>query len=164
MSIHTGCWAHLQVSQSMRFFWYEDKMPASDPAADPNGQSRAHLHIIPRSQSGGALPILRSGELVISGRIVQATVAESGKRGAVMRSYDSGNGGCELLILDDLGDLLSGRGRPEQIRDWCRSVTLAERPRRHVRPTGKIVRSTLRKFCSCSVAQSKLRCSILFFF
>jgi hypothetical protein len=98
---------HLQVSQSMRFFWYEYKMPPPI-ALEQIGNHATNIHIIPStSELAARCKALRSGALVhLSGDLVQATGPQIGTWRSSLSRTDSGNGACELLYLEDL-ELLS---------------------------------------------------------
>jgi hypothetical protein len=98
---------HMHISQSMRFFWYEYKMPP--PIAPDQIVSHAtNIHIIPSTpELEGRCKALRCGALVhLSGELVQATGPQIGTWRSSLSRTDSGNGACELLYLEDL-ELLS---------------------------------------------------------
>ena len=97
----------LRVSQSMRFFWYEYKVPP--PIAVEQIVSHAtNIHIIPSTpELSSRCKALRSGALVhLSGELVEATGPQIGTWRSSLSRTDSGNGACELLYLEDL-DVLS---------------------------------------------------------
>lgn len=93
----------ISISQSMRFFWYEYKMPP--PIAEEQIISHAtNIHIIPATPALAARAKgLRGGALFrLSGKLVEATGGKIGTWRSSMRRTDSGNGACELLFLEDL--------------------------------------------------------------
>jgi len=97
----------LHVSQSMRFFWYEYKVPP--PIAVEQIVSHAtNIHVIPSTpELSSRCKALRSGALVhLSGELVEATGPQIGTWRSSLSRTDSGNGACELLYLEDL-DVLS---------------------------------------------------------
>src|SRR5881392_1379163 len=97
----------LHVSQSMRFFWYEYKVPP--PIAVEQIVSHAtNTHIIPSTPKlSSRCKALRSGVLVhLSGELVEATGPQIGTWRSSLSRTDSGNGACELLYLEVL-DVLS---------------------------------------------------------
>src|SRR5437763_1253278 len=106
----------LQVSQSMRFFWYEYKMPPPI-AAEQIVNHATNIHIIPSTPELAAhCKSLRSGALLhLSGELVQATGPQIGTWRSSLSRTDSGNGACELLYLEDLG-LLSAEAVPNKSR------------------------------------------------
>jgi hypothetical protein len=107
---------HLHVSQSMRFFWYEYKMPPPI-AAEQIVNHATNIHISPSTPELAArCKSLRSGALVhLSGELVQATGPQIGTWRSSLSRTDSGNGACELLYLEDLG-LLSAEAVPNKSR------------------------------------------------
>ena len=107
---------HLHVSQSMRFFWYEYKMPPPI-AAEQIVNHATNIHIIPSTPELAArCKSLRSGALVhLSGELVQATGPQIGTWRSSLSRTDSGNGACELLYLEDL-ELLSAETVPTKSR------------------------------------------------
>ena len=106
----------LQVSQSMRFFWYEYKMPPPI-AAEQIVNHATNIHIIPSTpELASRCKSLRSGALLhLSGELVQATGPQIGTWRSSLSRTDSGNGACELLYLEDL-ELLSADSIPSKSR------------------------------------------------
>lgn len=97
----------LRVSQSMRFFWYEYKMPPPI-AVDQIVSHATNIHIIPATaELASRCKALRSGTLLrLNGELVEASGPRIGTWRSSLSRTDSGNGACELLYLEEM-DLLS---------------------------------------------------------
>jgi len=106
----------LHISQSMRFFWYEYKMPPPI-AVEQIVNHATNIHIIPSTPELAArCKSLRSGALVhLSGELVQATGPNIGTWRSSLSRTDSGNGACELLYLEEM-ELLSADAVPDKSR------------------------------------------------
>ena len=89
----------LNISQSMRFFWYEYRNPP--PIAKEEIVSHGtNLHIIPAtSEIASRCKSLRLGSLFhLSGELVEATGPDIGTWRSSLSRTDSGNGACELVL------------------------------------------------------------------
>ena len=92
----------LKVTQSMRFFWYEYQTPPI-----PKDEIISHstnLHVIPATaEIASFCKSLRRGELIhLEGELVEATGPDFNGpwRSSLIRT-DSGNGACELMLVED---------------------------------------------------------------
>jgi hypothetical protein len=93
----------LQISQSMRFYWYRYQNPPPLPP-DEIVRSSTNMHIIPADAATKKIcSALRSGELVrMEGQLVEATGPEIGTWRSSLRRDDTGNGACEILYLESV--------------------------------------------------------------
>lgn len=93
----------LRVTQSMRFFWYEYKLPPPIPVEQIVSHA-TNIHIIPSTPALASLcKSLRSGTLVhLDGELVEATGPHIGTWRSSLSRTDSGNGACELLYLEKM--------------------------------------------------------------
>jgi len=91
----------LKISQSMRFYWYEYRLPPPIPKEEIIRHS-TNIHIIPANDSiASACESLRAGELIhLEGELVEATGPGIGTWRSSLRRDDSGNGACELLLVE----------------------------------------------------------------
>ena len=90
----------IKVSQSMRFYWYEYQTPPI-----PKDQIISHstnLHVIPATPAVASFcKSLRQGELVhLDGELVEATGPEIGTWRSSLSRTDTGNGACELMLVE----------------------------------------------------------------
>jgi len=108
---------HLKISQSMRFYWYEYQLPPPIPQEQIISHS-TNLHVIPSTSSVASFcTTLREGELVhLEGELVEATGPEIGTWRSSLSRTDTGNGACELMLVED-----------------CSKIGPAEKPGRLVR-------------------------------
>src|ERR1700730_277767 len=94
---------HLNITQSMRFYWYEyEKQPPI-----PVDQIVAHstnVHIIPATKAVAArCNSLREGSLVhLSGDLVEASGPNIPAWSSSLSRTDTGNGACELMWVKEL--------------------------------------------------------------
>ena len=90
----------MKISQSMRFYWYEYQSPPI-PKEQIIAQS-TNLHVIPATRAIAAFcKSLRQGELVhLEGELVEATGPEIGTWRSSLSRTDSGNGACELMLVE----------------------------------------------------------------
>jgi hypothetical protein len=91
----------LKISQSMRFYWYEYQSPPI-----PKEQIISHstnLHVIPATPAIASFcKSVRQGELVhLEGELVEATGPEIGTWRSSLTRTDTGNGACELMLVED---------------------------------------------------------------
>src|SRR5438552_12123424 len=91
----------IKVSQSMRFYWYEYEMPPPIPKDQIISHS-TNLHVIPATPAIGSFcKSLRQGELVhLDGELVEATGPEIGTWRSSVSRTDTGNGACELMLVE----------------------------------------------------------------
>ena len=90
----------IKISQSMRFYWYEYQTPPI-----PKDQIISHstnLHVIPATPAVASFcKSLRQGELVhLDGELVEATGPEIGTWRSSLSRTDTGNGACELMLVE----------------------------------------------------------------
>ena len=95
----------LKISQSMRFYWYEYRTPPI-----PKDQIITHstnVHVIPATSAVAAFcKSLRQGELVhLEGELVEATGPKIGTWRSSLTRTDTGNGACELMLVEDCSKL-----------------------------------------------------------
>lgn len=97
----------LKITQSMRFYWYEYQMPPPIAREEIIRQS-TNVHIIPANRSlETSCRHLRSGALIhLRGELVEATGPEIGTWRSSLSRTDTGNGACELLLLEELRTIL----------------------------------------------------------
>jgi hypothetical protein len=96
----------LNITQSMRFYWWEYKLPP--PIAQEEIISHStNLHVIPATpQIASRCKSLRAGTLVhLSGDLVEATAPEFGTWKSSLSRSDTGNGACELMWVKELSIL-----------------------------------------------------------
>lgn len=94
---------HLKISQSMRFYWYEYKMPPPIPEEQIISHS-TNVHLIPSTPAiASRCKSLRVGSLVhISGELVEANAPGIGAWRSSLSRTDTGNGACELMWVKEL--------------------------------------------------------------
>jgi hypothetical protein len=92
----------LHISQSMRFYWYEYKMPPPIPREEIVAHS-TNVHVIPSTPEIASLcKSLRTGSLVhLAGELVEATGPQIGTWRSSLSRTDTGNGACELMWVRD---------------------------------------------------------------
>jgi len=93
----------LNISQSMRFYWYQYRLPPPIPAAEIVSHS-ANMHIIPATPAIAArCTSLRPGSLVhLVGNLVEASGPKIGHWRSSLSRNDSGNGACELFYVEEI--------------------------------------------------------------
>ncbi len=93
----------LEISQSMRFFWYEYRLPPPIPSDQIICHS-TNLHIIPSTPTIAAqCKSMRIGTLLhLSGTLVEATGPKIGTWRSSLSRTDTGNGACELIWVEEL--------------------------------------------------------------
>lgn len=96
----------LNITQSMRFFWYEYRNPPPIPKEEIVCHG-TNLHIIPSTAAiASECKSLRVGTLIhLSGELVEATGPDIGTWRSSLSRTDSGNGACELLLVEELTPL-----------------------------------------------------------
>ena len=92
----------IKITQSMRFYWYEYQLPPPIPKERIISHS-TNLHIIPATSAVLSFcKSLRQGELVhLEGELVEATGPELGAWRSSLSRTDTGNGACELMLVQD---------------------------------------------------------------
>jgi hypothetical protein len=98
----------VSITQSMRFYWFEYKMPPPISKDEIISHS-TNLHVIPATPAIAAqCKSLRVGALVhLSGDLVEATGPGIGTWRSSLSRTDSGNGACELMWVTDFSILSS---------------------------------------------------------
>jgi hypothetical protein len=106
----------LHVSQSMRFYWYEYKLPPPIPPADIVSHS-ANMHIIPATPAiASRCESLRPGSLVhLIGDLVEATGPGIAHWRSSLSRTDTGNGACELFYVEELTEISAAPAAKEQV-------------------------------------------------
>ena len=96
----------LKISQSMRFYWYEFRLPPPIPQ-DEIVRHSTNIHVIPANHLiASACESLRAGELIhLEGELVEATGPNIGTWRSSLRRDDTGNGACELLLVENFSRL-----------------------------------------------------------
>ena len=106
---------HLTISQSMRFYWYEYYSPPI-----PKEQIISHstnLHVIPATAAIASFcKSLRQGQLVqLKGELVEATGPEIGTWRSSLSRTDTGNGACELMLVEECSKLDPAEIKPKTL-------------------------------------------------
>ncbi len=106
----------LEITQSMRFYWYEYRLPPPLPPEQIVLHS-TNLHVIPATKTIGAIcKSLRVGDLVhLDGELVEATGAEIGTWRSSLSRTDTGNGACELMLVEECEKLSAVPERPNAL-------------------------------------------------
>jgi hypothetical protein len=96
----------MKITQSMRFYWYEYKLPPPIPQEEIISHS-TNLHVIPSTpEIESRCKSLRAGTLVhLSGDLVEATAPGMGAWRSSLSRTDTGNGACELMWVTELSIL-----------------------------------------------------------
>ena len=96
----------LNISQSMRFFWYEYRQPPPIPKEQIVSHA-TNLHIIPATSAiASRCKSLRVGTLFhLSGELVEATGPHIGTWRSSLSRTDDGNGACELVWVEEVSAL-----------------------------------------------------------
>jgi hypothetical protein len=96
----------MKITQSMRFYWFEYKMPPPIPKEEIISHS-TNVHIIPSTSAiASRCESLRTGSLVhLSGELVEATGPGIGTWRSSLSRTDTGNGACELMWVTDISIL-----------------------------------------------------------
>ena len=99
----------IKVSQSARFYFYEYRNPPPIPQPEIARHS-TNLHIIPADEAVAAsCKAMRAGELVrLQGQLVEATGPGIGTWRSSLRRDDTGNGACELFLVEEVSKLEVG--------------------------------------------------------
>jgi hypothetical protein len=96
----------LTITQSMRFYWFEYKMPPPIAQEEIIAHS-TNLHVIPATpEIASRCKSLRAGALVhLSGDLVEATAPGFGAWKSSLSRTDTGNGACELMWVKEMSIL-----------------------------------------------------------
>lgn len=91
----------MEITQSMRFYFYEYRLPPPIPKEEIIRHS-TNIHIIPADDTiASACKSLRVGDLVrLEGQLVEATGPEVKNWRSSLRRDDTGNGACELFLVE----------------------------------------------------------------
>lgn len=103
----------MKITQSMRFYWYEYQLPPPIPR-DQIVSHSTNLHVIPATPAIASFcKSLRRGELVhLEGELVEATGPDIQAWRSSLSRTDSGNGACELILVEDCSKLDGGEKKP----------------------------------------------------
>ena len=107
----------LSISQSMRFYWYQYRLPPPIPATDIVTHS-ANMHIIPATPAVEArCKSLRAGSLVhLIGDLVEASGPGIGHWRSSLSRSDTGNGACELFYVEEITEILPSQAPENRTR------------------------------------------------
>lgn len=96
----------LSISQSMRFYWFEYKLPPPIPQTEIVSHS-ANMHIIPATPAIAArCKSLRAGSLVrLVGDLVEASGPGIPRWRSSLSRTDTGNGACELVYVEEIQEI-----------------------------------------------------------
>ena len=103
----------LTISQSTRFYWYQYQLPPPIPRERIILRS-TNVHVIPATPAVASFcKSLRKGELVhLEGKLVEATGPEMNTWRSSLSRTDSGNGACELMLVEDCSKLEPSDKKP----------------------------------------------------
>ena len=106
----------ISITQSMRFYWFEYKMPPPISKDEIIAHS-TNVHIIPSTPAiASECKSLRTGALVhLSGDLVEATGPNFGTWRSSLSRTDTGNGACELMWVKELSILPESGSQTRQI-------------------------------------------------
>jgi hypothetical protein len=96
----------LNISQSMRCYWYEYRLPPPIPIGDIVSHS-SNMHIIPATpEIASKCGSIRPGTLVhLIGDLVEATGPGVPKWTSSLSRTDRGNGACELFYVEEIKEI-----------------------------------------------------------
>jgi len=102
----------ITITQSMRFYWFEYKLPPPLSKEEIIAHS-TNMHIIPSTpEIATKCKSLRPGTLVhLDGDLVEATASNFSTWRSSLSRTDTGNGACELMWLKELSVLSSTDSR-----------------------------------------------------
>ena len=106
----------ISITQSMRFYWFEYKMPPPISKDEIIAHS-TNVHLIPSTPAiASECKSLRTGALVhLSGDLVEATGPNFGTWRSSLSRTDTGNGACELMWVKELSILPENGSQSRQI-------------------------------------------------
>lgn len=96
----------VSITQSMRFYWFEYKLPPPISKDDIISHS-TNMHIIPSTPAiASQCKSVRTGTLVhLKGDLVEASAAGFGTWRSSLSRTDTGNGACELMFVTEMSIL-----------------------------------------------------------
>ena len=100
------------VTQSMRFYWFEYRLPPPISKEEIISHS-TNVHVIPATPEIAAqCKSLRDGTLVhLTGDLVEATAPGFGSWKSSLSRTDTGNGACELMWVQEMSILPANPGQ-----------------------------------------------------
>lgn len=103
----------LTISQSTRFYWYQYQLPPPIPREQIVSRS-TNVHVIPATPAVASFcKSLRAGELVhLEGKLVEAMGPEMNTWRSSLSRTDSGNGACELMLVEECSKLDLAEKKP----------------------------------------------------
>lgn len=103
----------MEITQSTRFYWYQYQLPPPIPREEIVSHS-TNVHVIPATPAIAAFcKSLRSGDLIhLEGELVEATGPEMGAWRSSLSRTDSGNGACELMLVEGCSKLDRSEKKP----------------------------------------------------
>lgn len=103
----------MEITQSTRFYWYQYQLPPPIPREQIVSHS-TNVHVIPATPAIAAFcKSLRSGDLIhLEGELVEATGPEIGAWRSSLSRTDSGNGACELMLVEECSKLDRSEKKP----------------------------------------------------
>jgi hypothetical protein len=106
----------LSITQSMRFYWYEYKMPPPIPREEIVAHS-TNLHLIPSTaEIASRAKSLRTGWLIhLTGELVEATGPNIGTWRSSLSRTDTGKGACELVWVRELSVIQKSPSAPSTV-------------------------------------------------
>ena len=104
------------ITQSMRFYWFEYKLPPPISKDEIIAHS-TNVHIIPSTPTiASQCKSLRTGALVhLSGDLVEASAPNFGTWRSSLSRTDTGNGACELMWVKELSILSKAGSQDRQV-------------------------------------------------
>ncbi len=101
-----GVLDRMSISQSMRCYFFEYKLPPPIPKEEIVAHS-TNLHVIPaNSEIAAKCKSLRQGELVhLRGELVEARRPNGASWRSSLSRTDTGNGACELMLVNEVAVL-----------------------------------------------------------
>ena len=96
----------LSINQSMRFYWFEYRLPPPIPLPEIISQS-ANMHIIPATpEIASRCKSLRAGTLEhLVGDLVEASGPGIPHWRSSLTRTDTGNGACELFYVEEIQEI-----------------------------------------------------------
>ena len=107
----------ITISQSTRFYWYEYQLPPPIPKEQIVSHS-TNLHVIPATPAVASFcKSLRQGELIhLEGALVEATGPAIGTWRSSLSRTDTGNGACELMLVENCSKIGPPARKPTLVR------------------------------------------------
>jgi hypothetical protein len=106
----------LNISQSMRFYFFEYRLPPPIPLPDIVSHS-ANMHVIPATpEIASRCKSLRAGTLVhLIGDLVEASGPGIPRWRSSLSRTDTGNGACELFYVEEIQEIPAERGAKDHV-------------------------------------------------